>query len=283
MTEAERPNDLMTALVKGIKSSNALIVPEKGFEQPGDTDRLWRFMSLEQLLDLIVHHTLFIPCVTTFDDAHECWWPERLQETLRDSGLWRDLKLRDKWIRWRARSYASCWCCCEKEPAHMWARDGRYDVAVVSSLARMQDGLRSGSRIISCGLVRYGHDTGDCDGLIAPSFFKREQFKGENEFRLVTAQLQDLEKEPPEGIVLLAEAASLFDHVVIGPRMSSYRTRLLQSIMMAAQIPVRETLRVSDVRSIPKFIDEPSDPASFDQFLDSNQMPREMVWVQKIG
>ena len=234
--------------------SNAISLDEFRADLPPDA-KLWRYMTLPQLLDLIIANRLWHNRLDQFDDPTEGRWTNATLEAIAAS---HGAHVRDQFIageeQFRARSYASCWHQNDNESLEMWriyALKGQ-GVAVQTTFERLigSIGPRNDTddvlEPIQIRYIDYASDGFPPAFLQTAAFFKQDGFAFENELRLFTWRPRG--DGHPVGMYFPANSEDLIQRIVLGPYQDNWlreTTRaVISRIMPSDGVPVE----ISDSR-----------------------------------
>lgn len=242
---------------------------EKGCKAPLDGDLLWRFMTLEHFADLVLHDELHFARVDGFHDRHEILWPANLQRQMQriNELIGRQgYSIRDDREEWIKRCFACCWTMSSSEPAHMWSRVGAYDVAIVTQYQRLRQGLLGSPLPLSCGKIEYIEDrfaSPESYSLSIGAFLKRTILAKEAEFRIVHYDLDDA--KPAVNRRIPIDAEQLIVRIVVGPKVSKERARLLRTLLSLVKPKMVGLLEDSELASEPSLLETTEQQQEFDR------------------
>jgi hypothetical protein len=165
------------------------------FPQPKDAEqRVWRYLSLAKLVNLLTTKTLYLSRLDLLADDHEGSYTRIHSQT--EALQIRNGSEREKWTQQKARVrsslYVNCWRIGNEESEAMWKlycpnNDG---IAVVTSYRRLvQSALNDSETYI--GLITYldyETDTFKSGNVLYPAMHKRKAFEHEREARIVKIQ-----------------------------------------------------------------------------------------------
>ena len=161
---------------------------------PADDIILYRYMSLDKLLNILETQTLFFPSVLSFDDLYEGAYPKNMPDTYDPNKI--------KYVQQLKRCIRiNCWNAYPWENAKMWKEytnngDG---ISIKTNVLNIKESLK-GKIDVHIGQINYIDYNGDMferlsdqsdTNLITaafhyyPYFHKHERFKDESEVRLV--------------------------------------------------------------------------------------------------
>lgn len=221
---------------------------------PGESDRLWRYMSFARYMLLLNTSKLWFSRVDKFDDPFE-GAVTPFNAIIRDNQMSGSEILSHPGIQghfdWfhegrRRMHYANCWHMSNIESNAMWEKyPSTETVAVVSDRSGFREGLLT-EREIFLGRMEYKNylpDTtdsvNDSNGF-GPIFTKRNNFEYEKEVRAVLLDASDMAstthdsvtfpkllKDNPDGIEIEVNLEKLIKEVRIHPKGGSH---LLQTV-----------------------------------------------------
>ncbi|MGY5800585.1 DUF2971 domain-containing protein [Rhizobium sp. LEGMi12c] len=192
---------------------------------PGDEQIIWRFMTLEKLLSLLVTSSIYLtqveklrmddPFESQFTQAHvnlfnlvqtnpsfaELFFREQTQgrgeaaaDYLRNlTAIHTPATLQEAAERSARFCYANCWHINDHESAALWRLYSSNDagVAIRTTIGRLKNALLTTDRILYLGEVQYidfNKEIIALDNAINPIFRKRMSFAHERELRLATME-----------------------------------------------------------------------------------------------
>lgn len=173
------------------------------FDLPDDT-RIWRYLDLPKVIDLLETKKLFLTRTDRFDDVWDGLLPNAIVDFLRYalSPMGGVDAFRNIDTAFRKMNFVSCWHRNDVESAALWSLyAGKAGVAIQSTVGRLRHAVDDESLLISP--VNYENfDTFEFDrsigvGYYEAALFKRQSFLHEQEIRLVrTIEQWDLSKLP---------------------------------------------------------------------------------------
>lgn len=206
---------------------------------PQPQERLWRYMNLPKLLDLLETQELFFTQLSRLEDGYEgalsSYAVEGLRQQLQqlgDDDPDRATKVAEEtYILNQHFTYVSCWHLSEHESMAMWKQYGDDGIAIQSSFARFRAALSSESRDVCIGKVKYGHYPNlpmNFGNTRAPVFHKRQVFDFEREARAALMALpQDrgpnmsdllaLSQQQSAGVRVRVDVKTLIEQVYVSP------------------------------------------------------------------
>ncbi|GJL94643.1 MAG: DUF2971 domain-containing protein [Hyphococcus sp.] len=236
--------------------SKACPLPDLGL---ANEEPVWRFMSLTKLLDLLISNSLYFTQIKILREndpyEYEPWEFERkVAEYIDqdDEAAFRftsvndevSLELKEKMIKntretfgmsglrnrrgvWGRSMYVSCWHVSKDEPAGLWKQysDEFEGVAIKSTIGGLRASLDAAPEELHLGVIKYDnpktYNQYDLN-LLFPAFRKRNNFKHENELRILffdrEQDFADSDKVYSPGIKIPFERAKLISKIVVGPK-----------------------------------------------------------------
>ncbi|MGS0737839.1 hypothetical protein ACVBEG_15120 [Pseudomonas sp. GG8] len=162
---------------------------------PVDATVIWRYMSIEKYLSLLVSQELFLCRVDGFDDPWEGVWPRKqLDKYLRsiDKASQDESNELKRFMLEHNRKcmFVHCWHANNSESAAMWDLYSSREsgVAIRSTVGRIKDSLDGEGDVFigSVEYIDYDDETITIPWMtLAPAFLKRASFTHENEVRLM--------------------------------------------------------------------------------------------------
>ena len=221
---------------------------------PGESDRLWRYMSFARYMMLLNTSKLWFSRVDKFDDPFEgAVTPLNTimrENQMSDSEVFSHPGIRGH-MDWfhegrRRMHYANCWHMSDIESNAMWEKYPSMEtVAIVSDRGGFRESLLT-EREIFLGKVNYKNylpgtsDFVEDGNVFGPIFTKRNNFEYEKEVRAVLLDTSDMAstthdgvtfpkffENNPDGIEIEANLEKLIKEVRIHPKGGSH---LLQTV-----------------------------------------------------
>lgn len=189
------------------------------FEMPEKETRLWKYMSLEKFLLLIMQKSLYFCRIDLFDDKNE-----GLTSTI-DKGFFDTVGFCESdWDNIRKGTFINCWIESPHELALMWENYGQGGVAIQTTMERISKSMENDKvRHIYMGRVRYLMSETESTQIAGKplnwmmvSMTKRKYYAQEQEVRLLYHN-EDTDKGKP-GVPIDVELDVLVEKVVINPK-----------------------------------------------------------------
>ncbi len=231
------------------------------YQTPSDETLVWRYMSLDKFLFLIVKSQLFFCRLDRFPDKWEGIWSKRLFEKY---GIGRfpaviESKKGEQTSRQsineiiRKSVFVNCWHMNNNESAAMWDLYGRQGaaIAVVSTIGRLKNFLDT-QRNYNIGKVYYeNHETyEDHDNMYVPFLFKRKSFEHENEVRVFIEDQPEFTKIENKAMAVNVDLARLIQSIYLSPTAPDYLVEVLEKIgnlHVGEEIPFTKSSLYDDV------------------------------------
>lgn len=233
--------------------------PDPHVSTPSDDTVIRRYLSIPQYLSILENEWLYFNRADMFDDPFEGSIP-KLNGDIREAQFEDgsaidsdDFAIVNKALR--KTSFANCWHCNVTESASMWDRySGKSGgVAIETTVGDLIDSVEDESKGVYIGevnYINYDSDTIPADSPIAPLFYKRENYRSEEELRAVVTNPPVVEPErdddadgiiPAKAIVegtiepvpghhLFVEPDELINEVRVAPSAPQWIFRLIESI-----------------------------------------------------
>ena len=165
---------------------------------PDRTAKIWRFMSIAELVSLLSKRALFFTRPDKLEDQFEGSLPKLVVtkaevgfEKLTPMGqtILRDTRQHYGYLQSKLWTMVNCWYLNEHESAAMWKLHAADGISIQSTFERFVDAVAPATRKIYLGQVRYldyekeGWDISADPRTIWSIFHKRKSFEHENEFR----------------------------------------------------------------------------------------------------
>jgi hypothetical protein len=216
--------------------------------------KIWRYLTPDKFSGLLKTRMLFFPSTWLFEDPNEGSYPDENRRT-RDH-LWELFNVSSEQreiIEWNSQvnrllTYVSCWHISDHESAALWKIYGRVEkaVAVQSTLGRITKCLPDFVHIHPVTYLDYTRDRIPTGHSMHPFFFKRREFRYEEELRVVTGDLPI--SDPRRGKVGISLEGwsfpiipdELIETVYVGPGCSevNYNHVKSESVQMALKASV---------------------------------------------
>ena len=241
-----------------IKKSGRVDLADPRFKQPDNPDiKIWRYMSLEKLLNSLHHGGLYLCRADLLGDKFEGAVTPATIEVRKNLG--QDISIPEEALRKNPENnYISCWHASDFETDFMWKYYGGLNgaVAIQSTYSKLIAAIDAKSnsppewKWCYLGMVKYVtesdpipelanlKDRGERGDLLQRFFYKRAPFKPEAEIRLLRwAPFSSQEiKESfngniPKGFYLTLDFDLLIDKILISPLAAQGTSDTLKSIL----------------------------------------------------
>ena len=217
------------------------------FSQPEPNTKIWRYVDLVVLLDLIDSKKLFFARADKFNDILEGSVPlanvekrKKYGENIKDEGARRVFQDAMKqpmsnWIKERLKHTAiSCWHMNENESALMWSSYSGDGVAIQSTYERLKQSFQTEIDIYM-GIVKYidyrKNIIPDGDVRLFQYIYKSINYLDEKEVRALIITT-DKEKIAGSGLKINIDLSCLIENIFISPRMPIWKANLLKNILV---------------------------------------------------
>jgi hypothetical protein len=162
--------------------------------QPPSDAKIWRYISLTQLLSIMEREKLWFTCASAFDDPYEGVRPKKniiskINEAKEISSDEKDTEEFYKYLFSKPMEigYVNCWNISPHESAALWKQylEASQGVAITSTVRDIKQAF-STSRSLKYGKVKYIDYQSEKipDGHTPPLYHKRKSFSHEDEFRI---------------------------------------------------------------------------------------------------
>lgn len=178
-----------------------MIISHEQLNKPGGNKIIWRYMSINKFLDLLINKKLYFPKITKLNDQHEMPLPkeyfDRWKEDYLSNGYdntraniyhKHDVK---RFLEQRGRYFVNCWSMEASESYALWKiylDGGRQGVAIKTNVSRLKKSISSKNDMIYLCPVSYQENSfpegQDLDFFILAST-KKKYYEYEKELRLV--------------------------------------------------------------------------------------------------
>ncbi|MBE9469467.1 MAG: DUF2971 domain-containing protein [Bacteroidetes bacterium] len=211
-----------------IKSNNKFLIPLE------DNSVLWRYMNLDKFEYLINKKLLFFCRADLFDDKFEGSIPKKEFEFRKRKSKSSQEGFTYMHKEYRRSSVVNCWYIGDSESNLMWASYSKgKGIAIKTKKEKLYESLKKSKENIWPSKVRYidydkdswfGNDYPYSLNFIAPLIHKKNEYKDENEFRLIIHKEEIIhnpdywEKQPNnKGILVNIDISKLIDKVILSP------------------------------------------------------------------
>lgn len=224
--------------------------PEEGYHLPNDADaKLWRYMDIFKLIDILETSSLFFACLTSFADPYEGMPSDYLMKliAMEAYGATEGDKVYDYaksctidgMQRMRKHYAVSCWHESEHESAAMWSiYSGSKGIAMQTTVGRLCDSFDCAKEDINIGRVRYfvSEEEGWSKSYAYP-LWKRTSFEYEREVRAVVygdPEASNLER----GLKVPIDPKVLIEDIFMSPTSSKVELQALSALLRRYEIGV---------------------------------------------
>jgi hypothetical protein len=226
--------------------------------------RIWRFMDLPKLLDLLYTGRLYFCRADCFEDPYEGMMTDEFAQAVKSGASGLDFVTANAGLaESRSDFYVSSWHLSEHEPAGFWKIYGGTDggVAICSTFVRLQHALDHSSERFYAGKVEYPGDLYGRFNVFSFIMSKRRSFEHEREVRgliwrpdmLGRARNVDADNrvypmpivapDTPSGIKIEVRLSDLITSVVVSPTSPRWLAGVLADIVKkyGYNFPVRQS------------------------------------------
>lgn len=234
------------------------------FPQPSKIDMgLWRFMSLEKLLWILSHKSLFLPRLDTLNDPHEgaTSLGAVLFRIKKHQGFKRillDLLPKTNKAK-RGLLFVNCWYFNDDESEAMWRLycGAKTGVAIRSTYHRVINSLTDAMDVYM-GLVTYidyGKESFPDDDIFYKVMHKRNAFIHEREVRIVKqlSMTDDLNATSHKGLDIDFDLEKIIDNIYVNPYASQWYFYAVKEVVAKYSEKLGESVKWSNMRTGPLF------------------------------
>lgn len=228
---------------------------------------IWRYISYEKLESLLSTSALYFSRADLLGDNHEGSVPEKTiqhRPVFYEGATKRFIEkgLAEMAEVWRKCTYVSCWHMSENESVAMWKLylpEGG-GVAIKTTISCLKESISDTEREFCLNPISYvdfEKDYASEWNAFAPFFIKRDLFKYEAEFRILTDTLADIgmvqsgQKVPEAGLLISVDIKRLLKKIVISPSASEDKAKMVKNLL--SKYGLNEILQVSKVGHKPTF------------------------------
>lgn len=206
--------------------------------EPPKPGTLWRYVSIDKFLAMLVDRALFFSRL------------DHLGDPLEGSYSLKNLELRPEWYGeayeelrdlipaasqlFRRQVFVSCWYASQYESQAMWqlyAAQAR-GVAIRSTVDRLAHSIKD-PRLVFLADVTYADLATDAipeDNFFFPALIKHRSFAHEHEVRALASDFDEPQPTGP-GFNVTVDLAVLVEAIVVAPRAPDYYLRTLRSLV----------------------------------------------------
>lgn len=218
-----------------------------------EDDKIWRYMSIEKFLYLIMNRKLYMSQAAAFNDPYEGVVSDSIRYSEKSGKSEQEQEaIRDKYNKWQKKAkkcYVSCWHINKNENVAMWKlyADEKSGVAIQSKIGNLIKSMscndekksKSSKSSMYLGKVKYmnfnyeqDHDyNGDgfeISKIVDVLFYKRFEFGCENELRLVKEYDSEIGNNGYEVDVNLE---ALIEKIYVSPTAPEYYKDIVEGIL----------------------------------------------------
>src|SRR5438093_3959706 len=166
-----------------------MVIRESTMPQPEPAAKIWRFMTVAELVSLVSERSLFFTRVDKLDDPFEGSLPKSVLEqaengfeslTSHGQNMIRTTRQQVGYVQSKLWTMVNCWYINEHESAAMWKLHAPEGVAVQSTVEHLVDVMQPDTEQILVGQVRYlnyeseGWASGSDSSYVLSIFHKRK-------------------------------------------------------------------------------------------------------------
>lgn len=223
---------------------------------PDRKARMWRYIDLAKLLDMLISSSLYFSRADRLDDPFEGSWPAGAFRRRRK----RYVHSEDTFIwlseGFRKGAYLSCWHLSQCESAAMWTLYlSKFEgIAIRSSVQKFIDAVQGARDSVYLASVRYiDYDRDDFDpelqsNTLTPLVYKRRSFEHEKEIRAIVCKA--FTSDCPElGLKIKVDLRCLIDRVFVSPTSPDWFHEVVEEVVKRYSLPV--PVCRSDLKSSP--------------------------------
>jgi len=215
-----------------------MLTSDAQLEKPPHDQLIWRFMTLEKLLDLLQSQRLFFAPLRSMKDPFEghmprenrAWLLEQIGDQLVGSGFAEG----DIYKFLREIQFINCWHASTDESAAMWSLYSGC-VAIRTQFDTLQDCLAATNLPITLGMVRYLDfsqlGTAPKPPSVRITHLKRRSFEHEKELRASICCPHRVHNEPLSGLPVPIDCKKLIRDVVVDPEAPSWISSVVQDVV----------------------------------------------------
>lgn len=211
-----------------------MIKEHRQFTLPADFDRiLFRYTDFKKLQSLIENNTLYFSRADLLGDKFEGSYSKPAIEFRKI--MYKDAApefIEKGLITWSQNiiktSFVSCWHSDTHESEAMWKSYSKLDksIAIKSSIYKLRNHILDDKTEFLLGFVRYIDYKKDLHGIgnmFSPLFYKKREYRHEQEFRIIDAKLELIDKitddmqKIEKGIFVPIDLQNLIDSIIISP------------------------------------------------------------------
>jgi hypothetical protein len=217
-------------------------------ETPKDDVKIWKYLSTEKFLSLLINSSLYFSRIDQFSDSLEGTWPKALSQwnAFQDEAVRENV--RKVLLDFNKTFFVNCWCMSECESNLMWGQYGT--IAISSTVGRLKRCLEPLSTHFYIGKVEYIDFANDPYPFQDINqyrllYWKRQEFQGEKELRVMCHQ-----PEIYKGAPLLINLQILVESIVCSENLEDWLVETLRSLLTKLGLADID-LRKSDIAQRP--------------------------------
>lgn len=212
---------------------------------PEDNIIIWRYMNIEKFLSILENSELFFSRLDVLEDKYEGHLPKKNKDII--VNLSNEKSVIDYYLSLKKHCHVNCWHMNDEESAGMWSSyaPGNSGIAIKSTIGRLKKAFKDAVENIIIGPVSYidyDNDSINEDSVFAASFYKRKNYKSEQEVRAFTSTMSNctlnsnggynLENETvTSGINIKIDLSLLIEKIYVYPNVPTWFYELIKSIM----------------------------------------------------
>ena len=221
-----------------------------------EDDKIWRYMSIEKFLYLIMNRKLYMSQAAAFNDPYEGVVSDSIRYSEKSGKSEQEQEaIRDQYNKLQKKAkkcYVSCWHINKNENVAMWKlyADEKSGVAIQSKIGNLIKSMpcndekkskssKSSKSSMYLGKVKYmnfnyeqGHDYNGDDfeisEIVDVLFYKRFEFGGENELRLVKEYDS---KTGNNGYEVDVNLEAVIEKIYVSPTAPEYYKNIVKGIL----------------------------------------------------
>jgi hypothetical protein len=212
---------------------------------PEDNIIIWRYMNIEKFLSILENSELFFSRLDALEDKYEGHLPKKNKDII--VNLINKKNIIDHYLFLKKHCHVNCWHMNDEESVSMWSSyaPGNSGIAIKSTIGRLKKAFKDAVEDIIIGPVSYidyDNDSIKEDSSFATSFYKRKNYKSEQEVRAFTSTMSNctlnsnggynLENETvASGISIKIDLSLLIEKIYVHPNAPIWFYELIKSIM----------------------------------------------------
>jgi hypothetical protein len=236
------------------------------FQIPDNFDvKLWRYVPIRTLELLFKKSSLYCRRSDLFDDKHEGSYTitaakhrKKFYEGAYNNFLENTIPKLN--LNWKKCAFISCWHVNDKEDTNMWKAYSKENqsLAITTSISRIKNHILDTDMPFALGFVNYidyDIDTIPEHNAFNSFYFKRKEFEGEREFRVIA--YKDVDKimngqiEPPDGMEIPIDVENFIEDIYVSPFASERFFNRATSVIKKYQM--ENKLKKSKLISAPRY------------------------------